>query len=126
MSIQTPFRTPKSVRRGALPVEGAPILGTPDYLAPELLLGKPHGKKIQIPDTPTAVSAGYDGGGGFAVLVTRFLFEFQEVVSVVSSQTCCFCKASVHDPSARYYSTVSRLVSPPFFQPPLISVALHW
>ena len=41
----TPFRTPKSVRRGALPVEGAPILGTPDYLAPELLLGKPHGKR---------------------------------------------------------------------------------
>ncbi|KAM9839728.1 serine/threonine-protein kinase greatwall [Aulostomus maculatus] len=39
----TPFRTPKSVRRGALPVEGGPILGTPDYLAPELLLGKPHG-----------------------------------------------------------------------------------
>ncbi|XP_045885032.1 serine/threonine-protein kinase greatwall isoform X2 [Micropterus dolomieu] len=38
----TPYRTPKSVRRGALPVEGAPILGTPDYLAPELLLGKPH------------------------------------------------------------------------------------
>ncbi|CAL1597273.1 unnamed protein product [Knipowitschia caucasica] len=38
----TPFRTPKSVRRGAGPVEGAQILGTPDYLAPELLLGKPH------------------------------------------------------------------------------------
>ncbi|XP_068437903.1 serine/threonine-protein kinase greatwall [Clinocottus analis] len=38
----TPFRTPKSVRRGALPVLGAHILGTPDYLAPELLLGKPH------------------------------------------------------------------------------------
>lgn len=36
----TPYRTPKSVRRGA--VEGAQILGTPDYLAPELLLGKPH------------------------------------------------------------------------------------
>ncbi|XP_039982193.1 serine/threonine-protein kinase greatwall [Xiphias gladius] len=38
----TPFRTPKSVRRGALPDEGARILGTPDYLAPELLLVKPH------------------------------------------------------------------------------------
>ncbi|XP_075936452.1 serine/threonine-protein kinase greatwall isoform X1 [Anarhichas minor] len=42
-SSHTPFRTPKSVRRGALPVVGAHILGTPDYLAPELLLGKPHG-----------------------------------------------------------------------------------
>ncbi|NXY84659.1 GWL kinase, partial [Alcedo cyanopectus] len=39
----TPFRTPKSVRRGAAPVEGERILGTPDYLAPELLLTKPHG-----------------------------------------------------------------------------------
>lgn len=49
MSIShTPFRTPKSVRRGALPVEGAPILGTPDYLAPELLLGKPHGKRGEV------------------------------------------------------------------------------
>lgn len=42
---QTPFRTPKSIRRGPVPAEGAPILGTPDYLAPELLLGKPHGKE---------------------------------------------------------------------------------
>lgn len=49
---QTPFRTPKSVRRGTLPVEGAPILGTPDYLAPELLLGKPHGEEQNL------------GGGG--------------------------------------------------------------
>ncbi|KAK4825564.1 hypothetical protein QYF61_000152 [Mycteria americana] len=39
----TPYRTPKSVRRGAAPVEGERILGTPDYLAPELLLTKPHG-----------------------------------------------------------------------------------
>lgn len=43
---QTPYRTPKSVRRGPERVEGAPILGTPDYLAPELLLGKPHGKSL--------------------------------------------------------------------------------
>ncbi|MGH0126771.1 UNVERIFIED_CONTAM: hypothetical protein FKN15_038294 [Acipenser sinensis] len=42
-SFQTPFRIPKSVRRGPAPVEGERILGTPDYLAPELLIGKPHG-----------------------------------------------------------------------------------
>ncbi|XP_053715964.1 serine/threonine-protein kinase greatwall [Synchiropus splendidus] len=42
----TPFRTPKSVRRGPVPVEGVPILGTPDYLAPELLLGKPHDCRV--------------------------------------------------------------------------------
>ncbi|XP_038053023.1 serine/threonine-protein kinase greatwall-like [Patiria miniata] len=41
----TPYRTPKSVRRGPTPNEAHPerILGTPDYLAPELLLQKPHG-----------------------------------------------------------------------------------
>ncbi|KAM4907085.1 serine/threonine-protein kinase greatwall isoform 2-T2 [Sylvia borin] len=42
----TPYRTPKSVRRGAAPVEGERILGTPDYLAPELLLIQPHGTLI--------------------------------------------------------------------------------
>ncbi|XP_054246110.1 serine/threonine-protein kinase greatwall [Indicator indicator] len=41
-----PHRTPKSVRRGAAPVEGERILGTPDYLAPELLLTKSHGTLI--------------------------------------------------------------------------------
>ncbi|XP_073190422.1 serine/threonine-protein kinase greatwall isoform X7 [Lepidochelys kempii] len=41
-NADTPYRTPKSVRRGAAPVEGERILGTPDYLAPELLLAKPH------------------------------------------------------------------------------------
>lgn len=34
---QTPFRTPKSVRRAEPAAER--ILGTPDYLSPELLLG---------------------------------------------------------------------------------------
>ncbi|XP_048367876.1 serine/threonine-protein kinase greatwall [Sphaerodactylus townsendi] len=42
----TPYRTPKSVRRGAAPVEGERILGTPDYLAPELLLAKAHGPAV--------------------------------------------------------------------------------
>ncbi|XP_040844029.1 serine/threonine-protein kinase greatwall isoform X2 [Ochotona curzoniae] len=39
----TPYRTPKSVRRGAPPGDDGRILGTPDYLAPELLLGSAHG-----------------------------------------------------------------------------------
>ncbi|XP_042636272.1 serine/threonine-protein kinase greatwall [Orycteropus afer afer] len=39
----TPYRTPKSVRRGAAPVDDGRILGTPDYLAPELLLVRAHG-----------------------------------------------------------------------------------
>ncbi len=43
----TPYRTPKSVRRGPERVEGAHILGTPDYLAPELLIGKAHGKSLK-------------------------------------------------------------------------------
>uniref|UniRef100_A0A8C9CG53 Serine/threonine-protein kinase greatwall n=1 Tax=Phocoena sinus TaxID=42100 RepID=A0A8C9CG53_PHOSS len=42
----TPYRTPKSVRRGAAPVDGGRILGTPDYLAPELLLGRAHGPAV--------------------------------------------------------------------------------
>lgn len=37
MTAKTPFRTPKSVRRGVMG-SGERILGTPDYLAPELLL----------------------------------------------------------------------------------------
>ncbi|XP_043920482.1 serine/threonine-protein kinase greatwall [Protopterus annectens] len=45
-SGQTPYRTPKSVRRGVAPAEGEHFLGTPDYLAPELLLGKPHGPSV--------------------------------------------------------------------------------
>ncbi|XP_042897815.1 serine/threonine-protein kinase greatwall isoform X2 [Parasteatoda tepidariorum] len=41
-SVRTPFRTPKSVRRGPEPASNERILGTPDYLAPELLLHKEH------------------------------------------------------------------------------------
>ncbi|XP_056375350.1 serine/threonine-protein kinase greatwall [Hyla sarda] len=43
---ETPYRTPKSVRRGAVQPEKEKILGTPDYLAPELLLGKSHGPAV--------------------------------------------------------------------------------
>jgi serine/threonine protein kinase len=42
-SNHTPYRTPKSVRRGK-PSSNHRILGTPDYLAPELLLHQEHGK----------------------------------------------------------------------------------
>lgn len=45
----TPFRTPKSVRRGAqgnLNRSDDRILGTPDYLAPELLLKQGHGPAV--------------------------------------------------------------------------------
>ncbi|XP_028620761.1 serine/threonine-protein kinase greatwall isoform X2 [Grammomys surdaster] len=42
VKLGTSYRTPKSVRRGAPPVDDGRILGTPDYLAPELLLGTAH------------------------------------------------------------------------------------
>ncbi|KAF2348816.1 Protein kinase domain [Trinorchestia longiramus] len=50
----TPRRPPKSVRRGRAPQDIPPgeikpeerILGTPDYLAPEILLRLPHGPKV--------------------------------------------------------------------------------
>ncbi|KRK02807.1 serine/threonine-protein kinase greatwall isoform X2 [Drosophila yakuba] len=45
VNINTPFRTPKSVRRGAR-VSNERILGTPDYLAPELLLKQGHGSAV--------------------------------------------------------------------------------
>ena len=42
---QTPLRTPKSVRRGPEPQgEQERILGTPEYMAPEILLDKSHSK----------------------------------------------------------------------------------
>ncbi|XP_043462825.1 serine/threonine-protein kinase greatwall [Leptopilina heterotoma] len=47
--VYTPFRTPKSVRRGGqafLNRSDERILGTPDYLAPELLLRKGHGPAV--------------------------------------------------------------------------------
>ncbi|KAG8443301.1 hypothetical protein GDO86_011915 [Hymenochirus boettgeri] len=43
---ETPYRTPKTVRRGGVAPENERILGTPDYLAPELLLRKSHGPAV--------------------------------------------------------------------------------
>ncbi|KAM3967872.1 serine/threonine-protein kinase greatwall [Aphomia sociella] len=44
-TAQTPYRTPKSVRRGNQ-ISDQRILGTPDYLAPELLLKQGHGPPV--------------------------------------------------------------------------------
>uniref|UniRef100_A0A182JDZ3 Serine/threonine-protein kinase greatwall n=1 Tax=Anopheles atroparvus TaxID=41427 RepID=A0A182JDZ3_ANOAO len=44
-AVKTPFRTPKSVRRAPLASDER-ILGTPDYLAPELLLQQGHGPAV--------------------------------------------------------------------------------
>jgi len=38
----TPYRTPKSLRKGKRASDGR-ILGTPYYLAPELIQGMEHG-----------------------------------------------------------------------------------
>ncbi|GIY35243.1 hypothetical protein CEXT_688521, partial [Caerostris extrusa] len=43
IQLRTPYRTPKSVRRGPEPKSNERILGTPDYLAPELLRHEEHG-----------------------------------------------------------------------------------
>ncbi|KAL1784405.1 serine serine/threonine-protein kinase greatwall isoform X2 [Sigmodon hispidus] len=48
VKLGTSYRTPKSVRRGAAPVDDGRILGTPDYLAPELLLGTAHDLEFMI------------------------------------------------------------------------------
>lgn len=48
-AAKTPFRTPKSVRRGGcdpVSLSNERVLGTPDYLAPELLLVKRHGPEV--------------------------------------------------------------------------------
>ncbi|XP_048261810.1 serine/threonine-protein kinase greatwall [Bombus affinis] len=42
----TPYRTPKSVRRAGVNRSDDRILGTPDYLAPELLLKQGHGYAV--------------------------------------------------------------------------------
>lgn len=44
-TVKTPFRTPKSVRRAPVGSDER-ILGTPDYLAPELLLQQGHGPAV--------------------------------------------------------------------------------
>lgn len=45
VAIQTPYRTPKSVRR-VVETSQDRILGTPDYLSPELLLSHGHGPEV--------------------------------------------------------------------------------
>jgi len=48
-AVTTPYRTPKSVRRAKNSESWASdqrILGTPDYLAPELLYRKKHGPAV--------------------------------------------------------------------------------
>lgn len=45
-AVNTPFRTPKSVRRGGEMGSDERVLGTPDYLAPELLLMQGHGASV--------------------------------------------------------------------------------
>ncbi|XP_074660493.1 serine/threonine-protein kinase greatwall-like [Tubulanus polymorphus] len=47
LGIRTPYKTPKSVRRGMREeTEEDRILGTPDYLAPELLRQQKHGPEV--------------------------------------------------------------------------------
>lgn len=48
LSAPTPYRTPKSVRRGHQPSSSYRILGTPDYLAPELLLHQHHSFPVDL------------------------------------------------------------------------------
>ncbi|XP_066910266.1 serine/threonine-protein kinase greatwall-like [Clytia hemisphaerica] len=44
---QTPFRTPKTCIRGkATPAQKRKILGTPDYLSPEILLGRDYNESV--------------------------------------------------------------------------------
>lgn len=43
----TPYRTPKSLRKGKRASDGR-ILGTPYYLAPELIQGMEHGNYYNI------------------------------------------------------------------------------
>ncbi len=45
---KTPFRTPKSVARRPMISSDERILGTPDYLAPELLLKQKHGRAVDM------------------------------------------------------------------------------
>ena len=59
-SSRIPYRTPKSVRRGGgrgekLVVQEDRILGTPDYLAPEILRRQEHGK---WPSSPIRMVSG--------------------------------------------------------------------
>ncbi|XP_059082263.1 serine/threonine-protein kinase greatwall-like isoform X2 [Tigriopus californicus] len=46
LKAHTPFRTPKSLKKSTGSIMRERILGTPDYLAPELLLHQPHTEAV--------------------------------------------------------------------------------
>ena len=61
--MATPFRTPKSVKGKKMIQENnnaERILGTPDYLAPELLLRQPHSYEVD-----------WWGLGNFSHIITK-------------------------------------------------------
>jgi len=72
-SNNTPYRTPKSVRRGK-PSSEHRILGTPDYLAPELLLHQEHGKCYRSEAVFNLLTPNVNYSGRTAPLTSKLAF----------------------------------------------------